>query len=97
MDEPVIKKFGTYVMAPESISTVYFINPSHQSVCLYVYSMSLLGNGSVKASLRQRIQRLEELFHVIFYAVRVASKESTRLRLPKTFSYFKLVLVEEPG
>jgi hypothetical protein len=24
-------------MAPEPISTAYFINPSHQSVCLYVY------------------------------------------------------------
>jgi hypothetical protein len=27
-----------YIMAPEPISTAYFINPSHQSVCLYVYS-----------------------------------------------------------
>jgi hypothetical protein len=26
-----------YIMAPEPISTEYFINPSHQSVCLYVY------------------------------------------------------------
>jgi hypothetical protein len=26
-----------YIMAPELISTAYFINPSHQSVCLYVY------------------------------------------------------------
>jgi hypothetical protein len=30
-----------YIMAPEPISTAYFINLSHQSVCL-------LGNGSVK-------------------------------------------------
>jgi hypothetical protein len=27
-----------YVMAPEPILTAYFINPSHQSVHLYVYS-----------------------------------------------------------
>jgi hypothetical protein len=26
-------------MAPEPISTVYFINPSQQSVCLYVYPL----------------------------------------------------------
>jgi hypothetical protein len=26
-----------YIMAPEPISTAYVINPSHQSVCLYVY------------------------------------------------------------
>jgi hypothetical protein len=25
-----------YIMEPESISTAYFINPSHQSVCLSV-------------------------------------------------------------
>jgi hypothetical protein len=24
-------------MAPEPTSTAYFINPSHQNVCLYVY------------------------------------------------------------
>jgi hypothetical protein len=36
-------------MASELISTSYFVNPSHQSVCLYVYlSFSLLGKGSVK-------------------------------------------------
>jgi hypothetical protein len=26
-----------YITAPEPISIAYFINPSHQSVCLYVY------------------------------------------------------------
>jgi hypothetical protein len=26
-----------YIMAPAPISTAYYINPSHQSVCLYVY------------------------------------------------------------
>jgi hypothetical protein len=36
-------------MAPEPISTLYFINPSHQSACLYVWvPLSLLGNGWVK-------------------------------------------------
>jgi hypothetical protein len=34
--EPVIRKLSTCIMAPEPISTAYFINPSHQSVCLYV-------------------------------------------------------------
>jgi hypothetical protein len=28
-----------YVMVPEPISTAYFINPAHQSVCLYVYPL----------------------------------------------------------
>jgi hypothetical protein len=37
MGEPIFMKFGMYIMAPEPISTAYFINPSHQSACLYVY------------------------------------------------------------
>jgi hypothetical protein len=31
------KKLGVYIMAPEPISMACFINPSRQSVCLYVY------------------------------------------------------------
>jgi hypothetical protein len=40
-----------YLMAPESIRTEYFIKPSHQSVCPYIYiyiSPTMLGNGLVK-------------------------------------------------
>jgi hypothetical protein len=29
-------KLGMYIMAREPISTAYFINPFHHSVCLYV-------------------------------------------------------------
>jgi hypothetical protein len=44
-----------YIIAPEPISTAYFINPFHQSVCLYVYpALSLLGNGSTDTFLLQR-------------------------------------------
>jgi hypothetical protein len=41
MPEPIFMKPGMHIMAPEPISTAYFINPSHQSVCLYVYSQTL--------------------------------------------------------
>jgi hypothetical protein len=37
MPEPIFMKLGTYIPAPEPISTLYLKNPSHQSVCLYVY------------------------------------------------------------
>jgi hypothetical protein len=37
MSEPISTKFSMYVMPPEPISKMYFINPSHQSVCLHVY------------------------------------------------------------
>jgi hypothetical protein len=35
--EPIFMKLDMYVMATEPISTAYYINPSHQFVCLYVY------------------------------------------------------------
>jgi hypothetical protein len=37
MPEPIFMKLGIYIVVSELISTAYFINPSHQSVCLYVY------------------------------------------------------------
>jgi hypothetical protein len=55
MPEPIFMKLGMYIMVPESISTEYFVNPSHQTVCLYVYPLPLLGNGSVKMLAGQRI------------------------------------------
>jgi hypothetical protein len=36
MPEPILMKLGRYIMGTRYISTVYFINPSHESVCLYV-------------------------------------------------------------
>jgi hypothetical protein len=36
MAEPIFMKVGKYIMAPEPISTTYFINLSYQSVSLYV-------------------------------------------------------------
>jgi hypothetical protein len=74
-------------MTPEPISTAYFINPSHQSVCLYVHPLSLLGNGSVKnvTAATNTYATIEELLDsIVFYAVRVISKESRRLVLPRT-------------
>jgi hypothetical protein len=41
MAEPVFMKLDIYIMAHEPISVAYFISPSHQSVCLYVYPLSL--------------------------------------------------------
>jgi hypothetical protein len=44
-------KLCMYIMAPEPISTTYFINPSHTCMCI---PLSLLGNDSVKTLTRQR-------------------------------------------
>jgi hypothetical protein len=37
MPEPIFMKLGMHIMAPEPISVAYFINPSHQSVCVSPY------------------------------------------------------------
>jgi hypothetical protein len=89
MLEPIFMTLRMYIMAPEPISTAYFMNPSHQSVCLHVYSPSLLGNGSVKTSPRQRIHATAEelLDAIVFYAVRVVSNECRRFVLPRTYCF----------
>jgi hypothetical protein len=67
MPETIFVKLGMYIMAPEPIWTAFFINPSHQSVCLYVYPLSLLGDGSVRTLPRQRTQAaIEELLDMSF-------------------------------
>jgi hypothetical protein len=78
MPEPICMKIGiySYIMTTEPISTVYFTNPSHQSVCLYVYLssrrkataplsvslISVLSNGSVNTFPRQQIHATIEEF-----------------------------------
>jgi hypothetical protein len=51
MPEQIFMKIDVYFIASETISTAYFINPPSQSVCFYVYPLSLLDNGSVKIPL----------------------------------------------
>jgi hypothetical protein len=75
MPEPVFMKLGMYIMATESISMSYFINPSLQSVCLYI-PLSMLGNGSVNTLPRQRIHKTKIFWTLVFSAVRAMSKES---------------------
>jgi hypothetical protein len=74
MPEPIFTKPRTYIMAPKPISTAYFMNPSHQSVCI---PLSLLGKGSVKMFPRQR----RIIRRVVSYAVRIVWKETRRLFL----------------
>jgi hypothetical protein len=63
MPEPIFMKLGICIMAPEPISTVYVINPSHQSVCLNLYPLIVarqrLGkNINVSTNTRARIEEL---------------------------------------
>jgi hypothetical protein len=64
-------------MAPEPISTAYFINPSHQSVCLYVHpsivARQKLGKHVPAETYIRNNRRIVR--GVVFYTVRVVSKK----------------------
>jgi hypothetical protein len=59
------------VMAPEPFSAVYFINSSHESVCLYVYLLKvarqLLGKNVIAAADTHATTEklLDELFSIL--------------------------------
>jgi hypothetical protein len=84
---PTVMKLGMYNMATEPIITAYFINPSHQSVCLCVYppivARQRLGK---KKSYRGNEYACKSIIvrRVVFYAVPVVSKETLKLVLSKT-------------
>jgi hypothetical protein len=72
-------------MAPEPISTAFFINPSHKSVCLYLYPLIVARQRLGKKLPQQRIYTQQRIVvGVVSYAVRVVSGESRRLVLPRT-------------
>jgi hypothetical protein len=77
-------KLDIYVVAPEPISTTYFVNPSHQSVCLYVYSSIVAGQrlGKTVTAATNIHNNRRIVGRVGFNTVRVVSKESRRLVLP---------------
>jgi hypothetical protein len=77
MPEPMFIKLGIYILAPEPISTAYFINPSHHSVSLYVYPLIFarqrLGkNVTAATNIHASIDRIVR--RVVFYAAHVLFK-----------------------
>jgi hypothetical protein len=75
MPEPICMELDMNIMATESISTAYFTNPSRQSVfvCVPIVARQRLGK-RVPAAANTRNNR-KIVGCVIFYAVRVLSKE----------------------
>jgi hypothetical protein len=61
---PAFMKLDMYIMARKSISEADYINPSHESVCLYVYPLlSLLGKGSETVAYTNITRPLENNMH----------------------------------
>jgi hypothetical protein len=76
-------KLGMYIMAPEPISTAYFINSSNLSVCVSPVVARQRLRKNVTEVTNTRNNRI--VGRVIFCAVRVLSKESRRLVLHRTY------------
>jgi hypothetical protein len=89
MPQPIFKKLGVYIMAPEPISTAYFINPSLQSLCQYMYphivARQQLGKNITATTNTLNNRRI--VGSIIFFAVCVVSKESRRECLPRISCY----------
>jgi hypothetical protein len=85
MPDSIFMKLDMYIMALEPISTAYFINPSRQALCLCI--LLFLSNGSAKRYRRNEYTRNNTRIvgGIVFYAVRIVSKESRRLVLQTTF------------
>jgi hypothetical protein len=83
-----VYKTGMPIMAPEPISTAYFINPCHQCVCvcLYVFTPPIIARQRLRknvfAATNTHIPNRWSVGRVVLHAVRIVSNESRRLVLP---------------
>jgi hypothetical protein len=71
-------KLGTCITAPEPISAMYFVNPYHRSVCLYVYLPIVARyrlSKHIPAVTNTRNNR-RIVGDVVVYAARIVTKES---------------------
>jgi hypothetical protein len=90
--EPIFMKLCMYIMAPEPISTAYFINPSSQSVsiCASHYRCSVTAQykryrGNAYTCNSKRI-----VGRVLFYAIRVLSRKVGDWVFPELLVVFNI-------
>jgi hypothetical protein len=101
MPEPVFMKLGMYIMAPEHISMVYFINPSHQTVCLYVYitnvaRQQLSRNITAATNTHATIAELLGLFRTLSIVLYVEDKKSHNVSEPGSVSVLRWMGQDKP-
>jgi hypothetical protein len=92
MPKPIFMKVSMYIMAPESITTAYFMNSSHQSVCLYMYPLFVarqrLGKNATAAT--NTHVTIEELLDVSFYMRFMSHQRKVGdLFFPETVAFLK--------
>jgi hypothetical protein len=77
MTEHIFMKFGMYIVAPEPISTAYFINRPHQSLSIGVsHIVARQRLGKYVTSVTNTHATIRELLRgVVFYAVHVVSRK----------------------
>jgi hypothetical protein len=88
MPEPIFMKLGMCIMAPEPISTAYFINPSQQSVYMCIVTGQRLCKQVPEAKNVHDSRRIVE--GVVIYTVHVVSKEGMQFILRRTCCYLMI-------
>jgi hypothetical protein len=76
-------KLGMYIMAPEPFSTAYFMNPSHQSACLYVHPPVVARQrfGKYPPIFRNVVLQRHIVYKTMFYYVSPCTPIVARQRL----------------
>jgi hypothetical protein len=91
MAKPIFIKLDVCIMAPEPMSTAYFIKYSHKSVCLHVYppvvAMQRLCKKNITAAMNTH-ETIEEFLD----AVRVVSSKVDDQLFPELLVFFTLFI-----
>jgi hypothetical protein len=82
MPEQMFMELGMYIITPELISAAYFINPSHQFVCLCVYPSTFARHRlSENVTTAMNTHNNERIVGCIIFCVVHKSKEIRRFFL----------------
>lgn len=73
MTEPPFRALGVYIMAPDTISTMYLINSSHKSVCPRIVAMQRLGRNVTAAT--NKLVTIQDLLEAMFSVRSVSYQE----------------------
>jgi hypothetical protein len=80
MPEPIFMKLGVNIMAPELLSTAYFIHPSDQCACQYVHppivARQRFGKNVTAATNTQEQQKSYWTHRLLYEPCRIKGKQA---------------------